>query len=79
MDSYIPTFYINWIFKKKQKAENTKPQAFKWITHRAPWIVTYLHLILTIFSKKAKTRKHLTLTGKLEKTTATQTQEFKKI
>ena len=25
-----------------------------WITHRAPWIATYLHFILTGFSKQLK-------------------------
>ena len=50
---YLLTLYINWIFKNLQKPD-TKPQAFRWITQRALWVATYLHFILTGFSKKKK-------------------------
>ena len=43
---YLPTFYINWIFKNLQKPD-TKPQAIRWITQQTPWVATYLHFILT--------------------------------
>ena len=60
MGDYLPTFYINWILKKKSKATDAQPQAFRWITQRAPWVATYLHFTLTGFSKNIKSRRHTT-------------------
>ena len=58
---WLPTYILYYLdFQKQPKAENTKPQAFRWITDRATWMATYLHFILTGFSKTAKSRKHKT-------------------
>ena len=37
---YLPTFYDNWIIKNCEKALDTQEQAFRWITHKAPWVAT---------------------------------------
>ena len=58
---YLPIFYINWSFKNRQKPQTYK-QSHLVNYQGAPWVATYLHFILTEFSKTAKSSRH-TSTG----------------
>jgi hypothetical protein len=62
LGGYLPTFYINWIFKNRQKPQTHKHRHFSQLPRGFYWVATYLHLILTGFSKTAKSRRH-TSTG----------------
>ena len=60
---WLPTYILYKLdFQKQSKAADTEAQAFWWITQRALWVATYLHFIVTGFSKTAKSRRH-TCTG----------------
>ena len=60
---WLPPWVLYYLgFQKSAKPADTKPQAFGWITQRAPFVATHLHFILTGFLKTAKSCGH-TRTG----------------